>query len=265
MQDAAAPRTRQTDLMDPARARALQATLGDQATLQAGDPLPPFFHQVYFWDPQPPKALGEDGHPATGSALIPDFGLPQRMWAGGELRFHAPLRAGIEAEKESVCADVTRKTGASGDLAFVTLEHRISQGGVLRVTERQTLVSREETAMTARAPRRAADVPEDSRTEHPDTTLLFRYSALTFNGHRIHYDENFARGPGGYAGLVVHGPLLAQWMIRMAEARQGQLATFSFRAVAPLMHTETARICARGTDYWVAGMDGRLCMTGQAG
>lgn len=264
MQDDATTTHRQTDALDPARARALEATLGDTPRLEAGDALPAFFHQIYFWDPQPPSALGADGHPATGNALIPDFGLPQRMWAGGALRFHAPLVLGQPAERSSTCVEATEKAGSSGRLAFVTLEHQLRQAGVLCLTERQTLVYREEAPMTARAPRWPEHRAEVHETKAPDATLLFRYSALTFNGHRIHYDLDFARGPGGYAGLVVHGPLLAQWMIRLATRQLGPLSAFSFRAVAPLMHTEAARICMAGQNLWVEGADGRLCMTATA-
>ena len=124
-----------SDPLDPARARALQATLGETPSIDQGDGLPLFAHHIYFWDPQPPAALGRDGHPATG-ALIPDLGLPRRMWAAGELTFHQPLRAGIRAEKTTTVAGVTRKTGRSGPLAFVRLRWKRPDGDVSRLIER---------------------------------------------------------------------------------------------------------------------------------
>lgn len=257
----------QTDVMDPARARALQATLGMDQTIGSGDPLPPFFHQIYFWTPEPPARLGRDGHPKTGIGLIPDLGLPRRMWAGGRLEFHGPLRAGIIAEKRSVVEKTARKDGRTGPLAFVTLRHEIAQDGVTRVTEWQDLVYREDPAPDTPQP-----VPPQAPTDEDacmrwefGTTRLFRYSALTFNGHRIHYDLDYSTGVEGYAGLVTHGPLLAQLLMLLAEKRLGGLGSFAFRATAPLMHDEPAEICWRddGT-LWARGPDGRQCMTASA-
>lgn len=257
----------QTDVMDPARARALQATLGMQATIDAGDPLPPFFHQIYFWQPEPPARLGRDGHPRTGIGLIPDMGLPRRMWAGGRLEFHGPLRAGAMAEKRSVVESTAHKEGRTGLLAFVTLRHEIAQDGVIRVTEWQDLVYRHDPAPDAPAPvAPIAQTDEDSsETWDFGPTRLFRYSALTFNGHRIHYDLDYATGVEGYQGLVTHGPLLAQLLMLMAERQLGRVQSFAFRATAPLMHDECATICWRndGT-LWVRGPDGRQCMAASA-
>ena len=257
--------TSQSDVMDNARATAMQAALGLRPTISAGDALPPFFHQLYFWDPQPPQGLGRDGHPQVGG-LIPDMGLPRRMWAGGRLQFHTPLRTGIEAVKISQCESVTRKDGRTGPLAFVTMRHDIHQNGVLCLSEWQDLVYREDPAPGAVKP-----VPPVARTDEDScitasfsSTLLFRYSALTFNGHRIHYDLDYARTVEGYDGLVVHGPLLAQKLMLLAEAELGPLATFEFRATAPLMHFETAAFCRKGRDLWVRGPDGRLCMQARA-
>ncbi|MFW8594185.1 acyl dehydratase [Cribrihabitans neustonicus] len=264
---ASQPETRVSDVMDPARAAAFQAALGLVPEIAAGSTLPPFFHQLYFWTPLPPSDLGRDGHPRVGGGgLIPDLGLPRRMWAGGRLRFEAPLRAGIAAEKRSVLEKAGRKQGRSGPLGFVTLRHEIRQAGALCLTEWHDLVYREDPAPGAPAP-----VPPEARVDEHDaravsfsSTLLFRYSALTFNGHRIHYDLDYARQVEGYGGLVVHGPLLAQHLMLMAEEALGPLREFSFRASSPLMHTERAELCRLGRQLWVRGPDGRECMRAEA-
>ncbi len=250
-----------TDPFDIARARALQATLGQTPDLQTGDPMPPFYHQIYFWDPQPPENLGRDGHPATGG-FIPDLGLPRRMWAAGKLTFHRPLLAGIKAERTSVVEAVTRKPGRSGPLGFVTIRHDIKQRGTLALTEHQELVYREGD-VTTEIPQAAAD--EDTREDvHFNSTVLFRYSALTFNGHRIHYDETYARQVEGYDGLAVHGPLLAHLLMGLATRQLGTLTSFQYRATAPLMHHEVATLCWKSGRAWVRGPDGRQCMIAEA-
>lgn len=256
-----------TDQLDPARAAAMQATLGGQPTIAQGDPLPPFFHHLYFWEARPADELGRDGHPKTGG-FIPDMGLPRRMWAAGRLMFHRPLLAGARAERESKVETVTRKDGRSGPLAFVRIRHEIRQRGSLTLTEWQELVYREaaEGAATRPAPPQAARDEDLALPVAFDTTMLFRYSALTFNGHRIHYDEAYAREVEGYDGLVVHGPLLAQLLMILAADRLGRLSTFSYRATAPLMHHETAELCWKDNRrLWVRGPDGRQCMEAEAG
>lgn len=254
MQDAPGQTRRQTDVMDQSRANALAVMLGLDFAVDA--PLPPFFHQIYFWDAQPASALGPDGHPKTGGH-IPDMGLPHRMWAGGRLDWRAPLVADRVAEKLTVVERAVHKQGRSGALGFVTLRHDIRQNGLLCLTEWQDLVYR---AQTGRAAVPAApDSAEISRPVRFSTTDLFRYSALTFNGHRIHYDLDYARDVEGYGGLVVHGPLLAQLLLLFA-GQDGEVAEFTFRATAPLMHFETATLCQNGSDVWVRAADGRQNM-----
>ena len=265
MQDAIPQTWCQSDVVDVDRANALAATLGIEERFENSDPLPPFFHQIYFWQARPASELGRDGHPRVGG-LIPDMGLPRRMWAGGRLNFHAPFRAGLCATKTSVCERSERKEGRSGPLALVTLRHDVEQGGNLCVTEWQDLVylpDREIGVKSSEPPK----AMEDAQTEAPyrfDTTQLFRYSALTFNGHRIHYDLDYAQGDEGYAGLVVHGPLLAQLLMLKAVKELGPLDAFSFRATAPLMHHEAAALCRRDNKLRVVGPNGRLCMTAEA-
>ena len=250
------------DVMDPARATAFQVALGREPSIQPGSELPPFFHQLYFWSPHLPGDLGRDGHPKVGLGLIPDMGLPRRMWAGGRLQFQRPLIAGVEAERRSVRENAAQKTGRSGPLAFVTLRHEVWQQGTLCLTEWQDLVYREDPSPGSNAPQRpmARTDEMDRREVAFDTTLLFRYSALTCNGHRIHYDTDYARNVEGYEGLVVHGPLLAQLLMYYATELIGPLDGFSFRASSPLMHLETATLCRNGQALWVRGPDGRECM-----
>ncbi|WP_425046706.1 acyl dehydratase [Primorskyibacter sp. S87] len=256
----------QFDHLDPARAVAFQVAMGETPAIEIGSDLPPFFHQLYFWSPRPPSKLGRDGHPETGQGLIPDLGLPRRMWAGGQLRFDKPLRAGIPAERCSILQEVTRKSGRTGPLAFVTLRHEFRQEDRLCLTEWQDLVYRQDPDPNAPLP-----VPPPARTDETDcenvsydSTFLFRYSALTFNGHRIHYDLDYARDVEGYAGLVVHGPLLAQQLMLMARNLLGPLREFAFRASSPLMHFETAELCRNGQEFWVRGPGGRQCMQAKA-
>ncbi|UWS79219.1 acyl dehydratase [Phaeobacter sp. G2] len=258
---------RSLDVMDPARSAALQVALGLQPSIVAGTELPPFFHQLYFWTPVPPEQLGRDGHPGLStSGLIPDLGLPRRMWAGGRLQFERPLKAGVEAEKRSVVERSQTKMGRTGPLGFVTLRHDIHQQGQRCLREWHDLVYREDPSPEAPKPLppQAREDEEEARQVQFDSTLLFRYSALTFNGHRIHYDLDYAREVEGYAGLVVHGPLLAQQLMLLAVELMGPLAEFSFCATAPLMHFEAATLCCNGQDLWVRAPDGRQCMQAQA-
>lgn len=259
------PVASQSDIMDAARANAFRIAMGAPGDIGAGDSLPPFFHQLYFWSPEPPDALGRDGHPKVGG-LIPDMGLPRRMWAAGRLSFNRALRAGIGATRTSTCERHERKEGRTGPLGFVTLRHEIRQDGVLCLTEWQDLVYREDPSPDAVKPSPPMARTDETIAEEVSfsSTLLFRYSALTFNGHRIHYDLDYARDVEGYAGLVVHGPLLAQLLMLMAERHLGPLQTFDFRATAPLMHFETATLCLNGRDLWVRGPDGRQCMVARA-
>lgn len=250
------------DVMDPARAVAMAAVLDRP---DPGPALPPFWHHAYFWEPRPPAELGPDGHPRRGIGPIPDLGLPRRMWAGGSLRWHGALRTGRPASRRTTCADAQRKTGRTGPLALVRLHHAIHQDGDLRVEEAQDLVYRAPPHPDDPAPRppRAGTAPTE-RTRAFDAVTLFRYSALTFNGHRIHYDRDFATGVEGHGGVVVHGPLLAEGLIDLATAQLGPLDGFRYRATAPLLVDQPAAFCCDGTRLWVRGPDGRLCMEAEA-
>ena len=256
-----------SERLDPARAQALHATLGLPGALpQAGQQLPSFWHQIYFWDAQPPENLGADCHPKTGTGLIPDLGLPQRMWAGGRVQFHSPLTIGNLTEKVSVVERVDEKIGRTGRLGFVTLRHEYRQSGVMLISEHQQLVYKNHSRDRSTIDQPPARVDEDVVQTHNFTsTQLFRYSALTFNGHRIHYDVDYARDAEGYDGLVVHGPLLAQLLIRLAEQQIGPLREFEFRAISPVIDFETVDLCwCKDGSLWVRGPDGRLCITAKA-
>src|SRR5579871_630566 len=178
------------DVFEPARSNALLVALGGEGEGKVGDPLPWLHHWLYFWDVRPPVGLGTDGHPARGG-FLPPVALPRRMWAGGRLTFHAPLTLGETVTKTSTITKVEAKSGKSGTLVFVTVEHKLSGAAGLAIVEEQDLVYREAAAAgSVPLPDAAAPAPEAAWQYElsPDTVLLFRYSALTMNGHRIHYD-----------------------------------------------------------------------------
>ena len=261
------------DPMDIGRAQALAATLGDMTPIEVGDPLPPFAHHIYFWDAQPPNALGRDGHPAKGS-FIPDLGLPRRMWAGSRLRFAAPLRIGRRLRKRSEVVAVQSKQGRSGALVFVTVRHQLFDGDTLGIDEEHDIVYREAPAPGTEQPKliQALATSEFSREICASPVLLFRYSALTFNGHRIHYDQPFCTTTEGYDGLVVHGPLLATLLLDLLRRQlpQAQVTAFHFRALATIFDGETftlhgTRGVQDGTfQLWAQRPDGALAMQAEA-
>ena len=249
-----------TDRIDPARAQALLAALGRPPHVKSGDVLPPLAHFAFFWDPVAEARIGRDGHARPGG-LIPDMGLPVRMWAGGRLAFHAPFRAGFAARKVTTLHEAKEMRGRSGRLGLVTLRHEIHQRHAPVITEMQDIVYRE--------PGPLPDPPVESGKANERHALrlgevtLFRYSAITFNGHRIHYDVNYCREEG-YPGLVVHGPLLATRLACLAAEHLGSLKSFSYRATAPLFLGDVAWICRTGDRYWVEGPGRRRCMVAAA-
>ena len=265
MHDAVGRTQSTTDIMDPARAAAMQAALGlEGAPPGEGDPVLPFGHRVYFWTHHHASDLGPDGHPKLGG-FIPDLGLPNRMWAGGRLRFLNPLCLGTRAERTTTIERVDHKTGRSGAMAFVTLRHEITQGGRLAITEWQDLVYRGKRAKSAFRPDLAPTDPDHRVAIRFPETMLQRYSALMFNAHRIHYDQAFVRREFGFPAVVVHGPLLAQFLMLMAQQQIGVLKSFDFRATAPLLAGEAGELCWRSDGTaWVSGPKGRLIMQSTA-
>lgn len=261
------------DWIAPERCRAMQATLDRMdPPLAEGDPLPPLWHWLYFWTIAPRSGLGRDGHPALGG-FLPPIGTARRMWAGSRVRFPGPLRIGDQAERVSTIANVTPKTGRTGRLVFVTVRHEITGSQGLAIVDEHDIVYREDVGRGA-AGHSGTPAPTDANWAEEvtaDPTLLFRYSALTFNGHRIHYDRNYATGVEGYSGLVVHGPLLATLMVDLAARSwpKREIARFVFRGHRPIIDTDPFKVCASSRndtsmDLWVADGDGWLAMNGNA-
>ncbi|MFZ5557155.1 MAG: FAS1-like dehydratase domain-containing protein [Pseudomonadota bacterium] len=257
-----------TDEVAVARVNALAATLDLVPSFAEGDEFPPGWHWILFNPVARRSALGSDGHPRRGG-FMPPVELPRRMWAGGRLSLHEPLRVGDGVRRVSEIADIQAKQGKSGALVFVTVVHRLYAAGRLAIEEEHDVVYREEArGGVASAPERA-EAGEWTREIRPDPVLLFRYSALTFNGHRIHYDQPYATGVEGYPGLVVHGPLIATLLMELVRERAGApLARFTFQARAPLFDTEAFTVNGAPEDrrvrLWAAGAGGRRAQTASA-
>lgn len=249
------------DVIDSATVARIAASLrldsqdkcASERCLRAGQ-LPSLWHWCFFHDPVPYSALSDDGHPQRGD-FLPPLPLPRRMWAGGELQFLGPLPIGSALVRRSSIDSIERKDGRSGALIFVTVMHRYSEQGRDVIHERQDLVFREaakpSTASTASTVPATLTVPQPSPAHAsqiitPNEVTLFRYSALTFNSHRIHYDRDYAMKVEGYAGLVVHGPLLATQLADFARAQAplAELQRFSFRALQPVFDTDAYTLCA---------------------
>ena len=254
---------------------ALAATL-DRADPppKAGDPVPPLWHWLYFLPLYRQSEIGADGHAKRGD-FLPPVPLPRRMWAGGRLTFLQPLRVGEPVQRTSRIVDVTTKEGRSGPLAFVLVRHDIDGPRGAAIIEEHDIVFRgdsrpgEGSASPPRAPANATW----TRTLHPDDVLLFRYSALTFNGHRIHYDRRYVTEVEGYPGLVVHGPLIATLLLDLLRRHRPEatVARFSFRASSPLFDTAPFTVNGRPSDdggrtvsMWAANADGGLAMDATA-
>lgn len=232
------------DIMTPQKLAQLRVTLGPAC---GPADVPGGMQWCIAPDLAPADDLGRDGHPRPG-LVLPALPLPRRMWAGGALSVHAPFAEGEEVTRRTTIRDVAFKQGRSGRLGFVTVDHVYSVSGHLRMSERQDIVYREEpkpgqdTALVTGEPW----FPVAAWDLTPDATLLFRFSALTFNGHRIHYDHPYATGVEGYDGLVVHGPMQAAWMQNLAASVFGALpARFEYRGLSPLIAGTAVRVEAR--------------------
>ncbi len=264
------------DAIGPTPVIALTATLDHPPTpVQPGDPLPPLWHWLYFLPMHRQSDIGADGHAKRGG-FLPPVPLPRRMWAGSQFEFRSPVRVGDAVARTSTIDDVTVKAGRSGTLVFVKVRHELRCNGAAdpALVEFHDIVYREA--------QRADDVPPPPQAapEHapwqrqivPDDVLLFRYSALTFNGHRIHYDRRYVTEVEGYPGLIVHGPLIATLLMDLLrrEAPQAQVASFRFKAVRPIFDLHPFRLNGQlATDgktvhLWASDHEGWLAMDATA-
>jgi itaconyl-CoA hydratase/mesaconyl-C4 CoA hydratase len=211
----------------------IAATFGE-ATPADGDSLPPLWQWCFFQEPVFETQLGADGHPARGG-FLPPADNRNRMWAGGRVELIEPLKVGAEAHRLSTILHIEEKQGRTGSLLFVTVRHDYSQNGQLCVREEQDIVYREPNPPKLNS----GEAPEPgdwSETISPTPTLLFRYSAVTFNGHRIHYDAPYVTGTEGYPDLVVHGPMIATFNLRafIRANPDKRVRHFAYRGIRPL-------------------------------
>jgi 3-methylfumaryl-CoA hydratase len=268
-----------TDLVAPARVDALAATLDRSDPPAAiGDALPPLWHWMFCVPLVPHADLGDDGHAARGG-FLPPVPLPRRMWAGGRFTFHAPLRVGASVRRDSEIVSITRKTGRSGALVFVVVRHRYTVGCDAQpaIVEEHDIVYRPLPAAGTEGA--ASAVPEPppgaaqwARTITPDPVLLFRFSALTFNGHRIHYDRRHVTEVEGYPGLVVHGPLMAVLLLDALRVARPDFVVrrFAFRALRPVFDLAPFEVAGRveadahTAALWITDADGATAIRASA-
>jgi len=253
------------DVISVAPVAGLSASLDYLSPLaQVGEALPPGWHWLYFQDAVAASKLAVDGHVRRGE-FMPPVPLSRRMWAGGRLRFFSPVTIGDEVRRVSTIASITHKEGRSGALIFVTLSHQIFQQDKLAIEEEQNLVYRDY-GTGKNVVRPAPAKAQWSREICPDSVLLFRYSALTFNSHRIHFDRNYATQVEGYTSLVVHAPLTATLLLDLlrGELPDSAVKDFEFRAIKPLL--EGAPLFLQGrrdgqeVTLWVLDDSGALAM-----
>lgn len=259
------------DDLYPFPAQALANALDLSQPMKVGGVLPPTWQWLYFLDAPAASITGPDGHPKPGEFLPPTT-LPRRMWAAGTMQIKRRLRLGTQATRRSVIRSVDAKSGKSGSLVFVTLDHEISQSGQLCLREEQNLVYRDmPTLPTPLPPGESAPSHADwSRTITPEPVLLFRYSALTYNSHRIHYDRHYAVEREFYPALVVQGPLLATLLLDLAKVTLGgaSIHVFRYRAVRPTFDTHPFTLNGKrdgmSLRLWSADHEGNLCMSATA-
>ena len=248
------------------QAQMIAATIGGAAPIDVTDPLPPLWHWYAFTPIESNAALGPDGH-VRGSSLLPPIHLKRRMWAGGGLTFHRPVHAGERLQRSTRVRSIVEKQGKSGPMVFVTLDHLIFGAHGLAVEERQDIVYLDIPDTFMPPAKQALPVPLCERVDMPET-VLFRYSAITFNAHRIHYDLRYTQEVEKYPGLLVHGPLQAALLMRAAvRHRERAPLFFEFRAMHPMFVGSTCDIAMQesteGLSLWT-GQDGHQCMQAQA-
>jgi 3-methylfumaryl-CoA hydratase len=261
------------DTITAAPVRGLNATLDHPSiTVDNGTPLFPLWHWLYFLPQHRQSDIGPDGHAKRGG-FLPPVPLPRRMWAGSQFEFRAPVRVGDAVERTSTIADVTTKEGRTGKLVFVKVKHEVRCNGATdpAIVEFHDIVYRDakKPGDVEPPPSSAAD-GEWQREIVPDDVLLFRYSALTFNGHRIHYDRKYVTEVEGYPGLIVHGPLIATLLMDLVRrnAPEAQVATFRFKAVRPTFDLNPFRVNGRRggntVKLWAQDHEGWLTMDASA-
>jgi 3-methylfumaryl-CoA hydratase len=259
------------DIVAPNQAMAMAATLDlDPGAFRKGALLPAFWHWIYFMHPVRRSRLGEDGHELRGD-FMPPVDLPRRMWAGGRVRFLRPVVIGASIDRTSEIISIDQKHGRSGPLVLATVRHIIGDAGGSCVEEEQDIVYCE-IPKSDESPRQQLTLPADVQwreTFLPDAVTLFRYSALMFNAHRIHFDYPFTTEVEGYRGLLVHGPLTATLLLEAAKRNvQRELASFRYRGLAPLFNDEMITLAGRRakqaneTELWAAGPSGVVAMQG---
>ncbi len=261
------------DDVSVARARALGVTLDYSNLPSIGSALPELWHWILFWPLTATNELGPDGHPKK-RGVLPDLGLPRRMWAGGRLKFHSAIEIGQVIRRSSTVTNVEEKSGRTGRLGFVTVRHLLKIGNSVVIEEEQDIVYRE-----AYVPGAAVPQPTRAPTEYlwkreiaPTETMLFRYSALTFNSHRIHYDREYALHQEGYPNLVVHGPFVATLLLDLVrrKAPESVVKTFTFKAVRPTFLGNSFTVCGQPSsdgktiELWAKDNEGWLTMRAQA-
>ena len=265
--------TEASDVVTAQLVKGLRATLFQEiGEPKNGDAAPFTVHWCLAQPVFPMSQLGPDGHPTRGG-FLPPVPLPRRMWAGGELQFFDALRVGDESTRKSRISDVTVKTGSTGSLCFVAVEHEVTTPRGLAVRERQDIVYREMSPAQAAGPAKAASPPPAAKhreTHMADSVLLFRYSALTFNGHRIHYDRDYVTKVEGYPGLIFHGPMQAALLVEFSAKLHGGVAPkkFAYRGVQPLFEgsefSVNASTTEAGMELWTANSHGQPTMKGTA-
>jgi 3-methylfumaryl-CoA hydratase len=260
--------TEATDTVTAQLVKGLRATLFlEIGEPRPGDAAPLTVHWCLAQPVFPASELGPDGHPARGG-FLPPVPLPRRMWAGGELELFEPLWVGDEVTRTSRISDVTMKTGSTGVLCFVSVEHLITTSRGTAIRERQDIVYRDVTAPAVSARPAAAPTAQHRESHIADPVLLFRYSALTFNGHRIHYDRDYVTKVEGYPGLIFHGPMQAALQVELAAKLHGNAPKkFSYRGVQPLFEgrfSVNANVTDAGMETWTANADGQPTMKGTA-
>jgi 3-methylfumaryl-CoA hydratase len=234
--------------------------------------LPPLGHWLFFLPDVRQSGIGSDGHAARGG-FLPPIPLPRRMWAGGRIEFLRPIPLGVAMARHSTIADISDKTGSGGPMTFVVVRHEIFVSGEVALREEHDIVYRSAPAPNdASRPRVAPTLSEDAdfrRSTTPGPVELFRYSALTFNGHRIHYDRDYAVTEEGYPGLVVHGPLIATLMIDnvMRWRAAAPIARFAYRARSPIFDGTRFDLCLKATEkgarIWAQPLGGPISMDGE--